>query len=334
MKKYGLFFLGGGVLLAVVGGFFACCFNCRWYVDFGDNRRVYKGPNNLVAQCALSSGIIGIVCAAVGLVAVCMTLCKVHGCVTTAMYITTLLLYVGEMVPEAILLTQTQWGISTTNFGASVLERLTQNIYVPILQANWYETDPEFRWWVDESGAEQEKYAPVDEYTINNAEQLQYFIDELLGYYTATSYYFVPESVIPEEKYANRSCIINYNMSMIDIDYVEYSNCSLLRIETVKCVGGWSASALTNSLINVCNTYLDILEDSIDVEDSVTFEGAQVTWAETADAMQQVESSLFAEDSVYALDVANRVMIAIQSVAFIVTMIGVVTFPFTEKDKE
>lgn len=334
MKKSALFFLGGGGFLAIVGGFLACCFNCRWYIDFGDNRRVYKGPNKLVAQCALSSGIIAIVCAAVGLIGVLLTLCKVRGAVIGAIYITTLFLYIGEMIPEAIILEQTQWGIDMTNFGSSVLERLTQNIYVPILEANWYDTDPEFRWWVDESAAEQEKYAPVDEYTVRNAQQLQYFIDELLGYYTATSYHFLPETVVPEQKYAKQSCIIDYNVSTIDIDYVGYSNCSLLQIETVKCVGGWSGRALTNALRNVCNTYLEILQDSIVVDDSIAFEGAQITWAETADAEQQLQSSLLTEDSIYSLNLANQVAVAIQTVGFALTLMGTIMFPFSDTEKE
>ena len=99
-------FLHVGAILTVIGGLFACCYNCRWYNAIGDARRGYKSMEYFLASSAMASGIFGVFAAIAAIAAVALSFTGLSNTIVTIVYAVTLVLYLGEMIPEAVLIGQ------------------------------------------------------------------------------------------------------------------------------------------------------------------------------------------------------------------------------------
>ena len=96
--------------MAITGGLGVCCYNLRF---FSKNTLFMKqwGGYNLKSglQSALASGILGLVCALVALVAFVLLIIGFNKKIVSVIFIVSAVLYIGELIPESVFLAKYQY---------------------------------------------------------------------------------------------------------------------------------------------------------------------------------------------------------------------------------
>ena len=103
--------LSASAVLAVVGGVGACAYNGRMYDKMKNYTKQFESSFTLSLNCALSSAIFGIFRAIVSITAFALLIVGLRR-VVSILLIVSAVLYLGEMITEALLLDAIKYGLS------------------------------------------------------------------------------------------------------------------------------------------------------------------------------------------------------------------------------
>lgn len=350
LSDFATMFLGAGALLSIAGGLGVCGYNCKWFDEYGTYRLQWKGYNAIVANSVVSAGVIGVFYAVAAIAAIVVLFLGLGKMIVVIVFAIVAVLYLGVMVPEAILLDKTKYG----GYGS---------IWVPYEKRTWHE-DEDWIKWVVSWQTEQDKVGwDLRIANMKDEEKLVWtmakqHLDEILtsgysysdpyGYFSFTvnriEGYDTPVPMVYNENnrwvswsLAGLSDITEYRHSCI-IDYVSpdtdisplaglpvTAECEKITIETVDCVGGWTRRKLENAIIDKC---IEIRER---VLESVVKEGGdEHLWGKdekAADAAKTEREKLL-EDmyNTPALRIVDSVMLGVQTVGFVLVVVGIIFF--------
>lgn len=177
MGNAGIALVIGG-LLTFAGGIYVAVYNFRWHDVFGDNKRVWGGPNGSVADCAVASGVFGVLAALVGLVGFVFVMFGLPNMLTTIVFIASLVLYFGEMIPEAVLVNKTKYGGTAQGSYFYLINHAKQSVR--------FEGDDDFVDWYMGAYDRLSAYNKPEKLTegaIKDIEWLEGVVGSLPGYY-------------------------------------------------------------------------------------------------------------------------------------------------------
>lgn len=339
-------FLGAGALLSITGGVGVCCYNCKWYDEYGTYRLQYKGLNGPVASSALCSGIFGVLQAIAAIAAIAVLLLGLGKVFVVIAFAIVAVLYLGLMIPEAFVLDKTQYG------GYDEEGNIDMNVWVPYEKRNWGE-DKEWLDWVTTWGIENEKLTDKFDEMRNDMKDQKYAdklwygklivegaLDSIGGYNIADAKYYKKQDdeygkwtdVMVGLDWTAKPCLIDYTASGTNVlplsdasEPWQWTKCEEITIETTECVGGWSAKKLENAIIDWCQEAYEralqtLLEESKDEKLWGKEEKASYV------AKLQKEYIHGSKYTLPSLRFADSIFLAVQTVGFVLVVVGIVFF--------
>lgn len=341
LREISLVLLAAGASLAIVGGMGACCYNLRFF----SKNTVYMnqwGGFTLKSglQSALASGIIGLVCALVALVALVLLIIGFNKMIVSILFIVSAVLYLGELIPEAVFLAKYQYLVIKQ--GSGFVE--TVDYQVPPKSGEVALDGEETKWAlsVDQKWEEQKtKYvtecAKLQGMNEGTCSDIVGKIDsQLRGGILGTSAVFAGAAWIWSEEGKSWQQVSDptgergpkYYLFVPDFWNTKYpdammkggslkseSECDAFDVAVAEYKGGWSSKAVTKRVVAGCKKSFEETEksgDSKDEQSSAEGKGLR----EMARAYQY--------ESGVGVWVANTIMIGIQTFAFAITLGGVI----------
>lgn len=316
--------LGIGAIFAFTGGLGVCCYNCRWYDKNKNWGKSYGGIWKKDCDCTLSSGIFGIFRAVLALIALILLLVDVKKIVVAILFIITLVLYLGELIPEAILIDDLKYGKETF--------------------ASNYECDTGsdfYKWLTEDYTRLSTENAPTTVEDVAKVTAIAQFLPASLESGACWEWRSAPVNYGNWQRVSPvGSCVINYKDSTVPTGELTKDSCDDFDIAVVECRGGWSAGSLTSAVKGHCKTYFDRVEEQAKIvlpaseEDKKNQKGEKskakrIMNDAIADAalVELVGASLQEigpEQFVSSLSLANQILLGCQTISFVATLIGVI----------
>lgn len=333
-----------GALLTFAGGLYAAIYNCRWYDNFGDLRRVWGGINGQMADCAATSGVFGSFTTLTGLASFVLMIMGMQNMITTIIFGVSLVFYLCMMIPEAIIINKGKYDISEGE----------GHHFIESGYSVRYEDDKDFQEWYMGGYEALRKYdrPAASEISEELGKQISWFnnyvLDVLDGYYvikrmgiskcnrvgnngvtSAEEFYKevcgdkeeVQKYPLSTYAYDNmKPCVINYNASVFPTMNIDYPKGDCDKIDIVaECRGGWSESVLTRRAKTTC----ELQVEEIEAEKEGTAEEQVAVWKKWQ--IMDIESDTnFKLSRIRGLSAQNEIILSIQTIAFVMTAAGVV----------
>lgn len=328
LKKITVMFLGIGAIFAFTGGLGVCAYNCRWY----DKNSVwgkgwgsqYKRP----LDCALSSGIFGIFRAVLALVALILLLVDVNKIVVAVLFIIDLVLYLGELIPEALIIDDVKYGMG-----------------VP----PECDTSSDLYKWITggQVEAQRQKNTGLTGEDWQKVTRWGSLVKYIPGYDTQSCFVWETRVGQPYPEFVDKSgvasCVIDFKASSIpDSTVLEFvQNCDDYNI-VADCHGGWSEGDLTSQVKSACKRYWNDMEDQShalipDGKTAEEFKKGYVDYfkkttktlvnhaiADDGSAEATVDGLPFVQTYLSSFSLANQILLGCQTIAFVATLVGVI----------
>ena len=325
LKKIAFTFLGIGAIFAFTGGLGACAYNCRWYDKNNARGKSYGGQAKRPLDCALTSGIFGIFRAVLALVALILLLVDVNKIVVSALFIIDLVLYLGELIPEALIIDDLKYGLSLP----------------PECDLN-----SDFYKWLngDQARAQIEKEQGLTGDDLQKPRRWENFHSFIPGYYTGICYYWrqqVGGTLRFTEMQARPSCVIDYKASTIPSPvvgetFVAKDNCDDYNI-VAECRGSWDGDSLTSQVKSVCKQYWKDKEEELVVEgEAKTEDDKKAILDAKKDGYKKYMNYAISDTGagraglsivptfLSSFSLANQILLGCQTIAFVATLVGVI----------
>ena len=334
LKKIAFTFLGIGAIFAFTGGLGACAYNCRWYDKNNARGKSYGGQAKRPLDCALTSGIFGIFRAVLALVALILLLVDVNKIVVSVLFIIDLVLYLGELIPEALIIDDLKYGV----------------FLPPECDLN-----SDFFKWLngDQARAQQEKEQGLTGDDLQKPNRWENFHSYIPGYYTGSCYYWRQQgggTLRLENMSPKPSCVIDYKASTIpnpaaEGSFVAKDNCDDYNI-VAECRGGWDGDALTSHVKSLCKQYWKDKENDIVTEGEATTEDDKKAILDAYKNIYKrrmnyaISDTAAGKDSVNlvprylsSVSLANQILLGCQTIAFVATLVGVILLLLKKEPK-
>lgn len=325
LKKIAFTFLGIGAIFAFTGGLGVCAYNCRWYDKNNALGKSYGSQYKRPLDCALTSGIFGIFRAVLALVALILLLVDVNKIVVSVLFIIDLVLYLGELIPEALIIDDLKYGLALP----------------PECDLN-----SDFYKWLsgDQARAQQEKEQGLTGDDLQKPRRWTSIQSYVREYYTGTCYYWrYEEGVISEMSSAGTrpSCVIDYKAStipspVVDQPFVAKDNCDDYNI-VAECRGSWDGDALTSRVKSACKQYWKDQEDIVAIAGAKTQEELKEAYLDytkkyskkmmdlrISDTTNIRAEPTQVQDYLSSFSLANQILLGCQTIAFVATLVGVI----------
>lgn len=339
LREISLILLATGAGLAIVGGLGVCCYNLRFFDKNSIFMNQWGGFNLRTGlQCALSSGIFGLIRALVCLVALILLIIGLNKTVVSILFIVSVVLYLGELIPEAVFLSKYQYYIAksveqnpddiTYNIAPKAGE-ITENGE----EAKWIATytagiEEQKQRYITECSKEPNMNTGICSQTVDNIETQMNDILQTnavkmgdcwlwneagkswshVSNPSETGYLlFIPDfwgSKYPENLFGGSEPMTE-------------SDCDSFEVAVVDHKGGWSAKTVTNRIVKKCKEMFQTQEEPDASKDGQSDFYAK--YARKGARMIQNESPL----SVWAV---NTIFLGVQTFAFALTIAGVILF--------
>ena len=326
LKKITVMFLGIGAIFAFTGGLGVCAYNCRWYDKNNLWGKSYGGTWKRPLDCALSSGIFGIFRAVLALIALILLLVDVNKIVVAVLFIIDLVLYLGELIPEALLIDDFK--------------------YMTMVYPEC-DTNSDFYKWLDggQQQAQNQKnqgLTPEDRQKVQRWSEISLF---LAGYKSGMCRAWRTDGTWQEGAWTEQgpvdSCVIDFAASTIPAsaptsNFVSKDQCDNYNIVVSECRGGWSADDLTSQARKVCKDYWSQREkmtpsgtneeeykkSSLDAD---KWYGKTLMNAAISDTyISGAQYDAFPTAFVSSVSLANQILLGCQTIAFVATLVGVI----------
>ena len=338
LREISLVLLAAGASLAIVGGLGACCYNLRFF----SKNTVYMnqwGGFTLKSglQSAMASGILGLVCALVALVALVLLIIGFNKMIVSILFIVSAVLYLGELIPEAVFLAKYQYLVAKSVYGG--LESVTYD--VPPKSGEVSLDGEEAKWATTVAGKwEEQKTKYVTEcakepgmnegicQTIVNLIETQF--KSILGtdaVFTGAAWIWSEDGKLWSQVSDPTSSSLQHYLFVPDFVKTKYpdamrtggelkeSDCDTFDVAIAEYKGGWSSKTVTKRVVSQCKKAFKSSDEKAESKDEQS--DAQGKRSRDMARVYQYESAI-------GVWVANTIMIGIQTFAFAVTLGGVI----------
>lgn len=330
-----------GAALAVVGGLGVCCYNLRF---FNTNKLYMKQWGGLILktclQCAISSGIFGLICALVAGVGLVLIIIGFNPKISSILLIVSAVLYLGELIPEAVALNKYKWG--------GITGRYIQDV------PDTYPLPPtQLPVWRDSVSL----ISPYGQYVIKRDDELVTYDtnwelefdkslatcgneeaqakcksdwDRLRGLFLLSGA-LVPGSAYVETEEGGYE-MVDPSHELFVPDFQKFglptefnddlgtwteSTCDKFDIGVKSYKGGWSSKAVTDHIRSECKSAFQLKKEQEELRDVQDHKDYQAK-------VSRKEESGYSSASLSTFNVVNSIFLGIQTFSFVATLIGAI----------
>ena len=317
LREVSLVLLVSGAVLGIDGGLGICCYKGRFANVNIDYLKQWGGLTvKPVVQCALASCIFGIFRAAVCITVFVLLIIGFNRLIVSILFLVSAVLYLGELIPEAILLWKCQYGWSPD--------------YQESLQLNGrplsHECDPssEFVKWAENYQMEvaQAKASylgnqpddPTKTAHIQNVDRAAGYLPDAFN--SGQCYLWGTGDAGWGLRYKTNLAVFDYAKSKAPAQMSTQADCDSIDLVVLKHKGGWTSGACTSAAKKACKE---------DFGDPPSLEGDPKKARSDYYAKQyRTGWNSQIETSTEGLYTCNSLFLGVQTFAVVMTVVGVI----------
>ena len=327
LREISFVLLISGAVLGIVGGLGICCYNGRFANAHIDYLKQWGGLTvKPVIQCALTSCIFGIFRGAVCITALVLLIIGFNRLIVSILFLVSAVLYLGELIPEAVLLWKCQYGLiydseSSSSYSGPAA-KLTLNgrplshecdSSSEVLQ--WYTNYP-----IEKSQAK-DNYAGSDENKLDHVRMVDDIASSYLppAFKSGFCYMLGVGDTVWRPVGETDLAIFDYAKSKVRTSSpTTKADCDSIDLVVLKHKGGWTSGACTSAAKKACKLDVDASEGSYPegdpkkVSSDVQAKRYRTVWSNTIEASSE------------GLYTCNSLFLGVQTFAVVLTVAGVI----------